>query len=390
MIEAGRVADANVAPELVGDFQLAADIFGERTSEIIASLTDAQRESICDHEAEARALVSSVVKLVDGASNEEALLTILRESTIGQIRGGTDGYVLAVYDLKASGEHSRRPSTKPPPLRRDHAEKALKICVTSRLSPDSSNEPYIHEGDMIAIFDGGRPLYQYPLQRGITGLQKASRMLHLVYSEDALVTRREHGSNVGKSSARGFMTVRQLENVMLVTAQDASKLGKRRNKHFEGSTTGDVLGPIGVPDLLSPLDTWRLTVRAKRSMMGTARTMGQSTARAGTGAAKSDIARDDQGVEPMNFDQMLPEVYSELLYRAGAIAVIDLTCSDGVLAAECIGLNLPYLGLCFSNEHACALSVRLASVVFRKFLTENSGIYKSSLASLLCHAAGSN
>lgn len=388
----GAAAAADDSQDVLGGFRLAMDFLGDKAADVIAALSEAQLEALRDYEEEARALVSSIVKLVDGSDKTPALLTIFRESTIGKIRGGIDGYVLAIYDLKASGEHSKRPANKPPPLRRDHAEKMLRLFLTSRMSPDDDEKAGVSmdSGDMLALFDGGRSSFQAALQVGIKGVKRISRVLHLVYSEEAILKRRQYGSHIGKTSTRGFMTLKQLEQVVLVTAEDAAKLGKRANKFYEGSTTGDVLVPIGVPDLQSPIETWRLSVREKRGLMGSARTMGQAVA-ADTDhrEARPSQDRDDDDVEPMNFDQMLPQVYGEVLYRAGAKAVIDLTCSDGVLAAECVALRIPYLGLCFTAAHAAALDARLASVVFRQFVTENSAIYKAPLALMLSIPVGS-
>lgn len=381
-------AVADTLPEATCSFQLAVDCLGSNASEVIAALSEVQQQSLREYEDEARALVLSMVKLVDGSDNKnQAILTILRESTIGKIRGADDGYVVAIYDLKASGEHSKRPANQPPPLRRDHAIKMVRTFLRSRTSPDTDGDDHsklpIHAGDLLAFFDGGRPSFQGALQAGMKGTARTSRILNLVYSEEALLKRRKIQSRVGKNSARGFMTLRQLEQVLFVTAEDASKLGKRSNRYFEGSTTGDVLVPIGVPDLMSPIDTWRLTVGEKRHMMGEARSMGQAATSEKGPSDSTSYVRDDSEVEPMNFEQMLPEVYGEILYRAGAKAVVDLTCSDGVLAAECLALSIPYIGMCFSSSHAAALGARLSSLVFQKFVTENSGIYKSGLASML-------
>jgi len=391
VLSGAAAAAAASAPEAFGSFRLVADCLGDNAAEVIAALSEDEQASLREYEEEARMLVSSMVKLVDGSDNKnQALLTILRESTIGKIRGGIDGYVVALYDLKASGEHSKRPSSQPPPLRREHATKMVRAFLRSRLSPSTddidNHKVPIHSGDMLVFLDGGRPSFHGPLQSGMKGSARTSRTLNLVYSEEALLKRRRLGSQLGKNCARGFMTLKQLEQVLLVTAEDAAKLGKRANKYFEGSTTGDVLAPIGVPDLQSPIETWRLTVGEKRHMMGDARSMGQAVTAEKTvadGSSSTALVRDDDQVEPMNFEQMLPEVYGEVLYRAGAKAVIDLTCSDGVLAAECLTLSIPYLGMCYSPQHAAALGARLSSVVFRKFVTENSGIYKSALASML-------
>ena len=241
------------------------------------------------------------------------------------------------------------------------------------------------------IFDGGRPSCQEALQGGFKGVARTSRTLHLVYAEEAL---KKRDSWSQKNGSKGYMSVRQVEQVIMVSGEGAVKLGTRPNKHFEGSTSGDVLLSIGAPDLMSPIETWRLTVAEKRRLLGDARTIGASNLPGQVNLEDiGDVAhrtRDDTDIEPMNFDQMVPKVYGEILHRSGAKAVIDLTCADGALAAECVAQNIPYLGVCFSAAHAEALNSRLAAVVFRKFTDEDSGMYKAKLAEMLSKEAGPN
>ena len=87
---------------------------------------------------------------------------------------------------------------------------------------------------------------------------KTIKVLHTVYSEDGLVERRKALSTVGQARSRGFMTLRQVEGVHFIAAADCAKLQKGSNRHFEGSSSGDALMAVGVPEMLK--DGWLMTV----------------------------------------------------------------------------------------------------------------------------------
>jgi len=201
----GGAAADDVAPTLANTFSLAAGALGDEAPGIIAELSEAQQESLCEYETEARVLVSSIVRLVDGSQAEKALVTILQKSTIGKIRGGLDGNVVVIYDLKSSGEHVKRPDIYPPPLRRGHAEKMVRVALRSRLSPDAGEDEALSilGGDVLIFFDGARPSFQDALQGGIKGVARETRTLNLVYSEDPLIKKRISSSQTGKTTREG-------------------------------------------------------------------------------------------------------------------------------------------------------------------------------------------
>ena len=97
----------------------------------------------------------------------------------------------------------------------------------------------------------------------------------------------------------------------------------------------------------------------------------------------AEKARSQADKVSFNFMQMSPELYEEILHRAGAKAVIDLTASDGVLALACLSKGVPYFGICHNSLHLAALTRRLQSQVFRLLADESLPFFNSGLAELL-------
>lgn len=160
-------------------------------------------------------------------------------------------------------------------------------------------------------------------------------------------------------------------------------LGKRPNKHYAGSTTGDSLWPVAYPKMD---DLWKLSVGEKKTFY-------EKAARA---AAPPDEDEEVEGgelpeasprqpgdIEPMNFWSSDDKLYSELMHRVGCQAVIDLTATDGQFALSAIKASVPYLGVCQTAQHAEALAKWLTSSVFRLFLQEGSPLHKPSLAEVV-------
>ena len=176
---------------------------------------------------------------------------------------------------------------------------------------------------------------------------------------------------------------------------DCTKMQKRSNQHFEGSSSGDALMAVGVPEMLK--DGWLMTVAEKRVLMGTAvEPLAPTDTPGEDGSQFDDIEqsaakrprRGDHETVPFNFMQMIPEVYDEILHRTGAKAVVDLTASDGVLALTCLQSGTPYVGFCHNSLHVAALTRRLQSKVFAMLTNESCvPFYNPSLGKLLAGSA---
>ena len=357
----------------------------------LQSLSSEQRNLVKDSTEEAKRLVAAGVRLLDGMDSERSLIQALRDSPISRIQGGVDGYVVIIYDLKSSGEDPTDAAQRSAPLRTIHVEGRTGIALKARSVDDDTINP----GDMWVILDDGRFALGKQLQGSLKPCPKTSKVLHTVYSEDGLVERRKALSTVGQARSRGFMTLRQVEGVHFIAAADCAKLQQRSNRHFEGSSSGDALVAVGVPDMMK--DGWLMTVAEKRILMGTSveplaptDTPGEdgSTFEEVEQSAAKRQRRGDHETVPFNFMHMIPEVYDEIMHHTGAKAVVDLTASDGVLALTCLQAGTPYFGFCHNSLHVAALTRRLQSKVFAMLSNESCvSFYNPSLGELLVGSA---
>jgi hypothetical protein len=204
-------------------------------------------------------------------------------------------------------------------------------------------------------------LDRYTLQ----ALTKKWVVLSLCYTEDAVKKNR--------LNPRGFHSLEQTGKVHIIMSPQTTMPAQRDNKHFKpGTTMGNALLNIGGP---ADVVMWKLTFREKKQLYGN---------EARTVCADDDKShyppRNDADIDPVNYWQMSPQLYEELLWRTNAKAVLDISCCVDTLAVACLEPRIMYAGICFTPSGVDFLKKRLAAVVFQKFLDESSPIYKPALA----------
>lgn len=95
--------------------------------------------------------VKQRVKLIVEPVSEGAFATALSDAEIGKMRGSADRRIMCMYDVKKGGESITAPHLRQPPLRKEHAQKAVRCLNQSR-----GNASEVHEGDLFLFFDGGK------------------------------------------------------------------------------------------------------------------------------------------------------------------------------------------------------------------------------------------
>ena len=156
-------------------------------------------------------LAGKHVKLFVAPKTDKQLNKAFAESYIGQVRGeSSKGFVLIIYDSKTAGESGSTPSERQPQLRPQHVKHLIGGVMSSR------NVDAIDDGDMYAMFDGGRFGDESALMNAFTdstgkSVQKHKTKLSIVYSHESLEARKE--------LVRGYMTMKQLETCYLITAR---------------------------------------------------------------------------------------------------------------------------------------------------------------------------
>ena len=105
--------------------------------------------------------IDTLVKLFIETSDSTSISDRIKDTAVNDLRkeaqpasASEKRYVLLVYDLKAAGEASSNPSTRPPPLRGngDH----LKTYLRASIDAGDSGGSEILERDMYMLFDSGR------------------------------------------------------------------------------------------------------------------------------------------------------------------------------------------------------------------------------------------
>ena len=118
-----------------------------------------------------------------------------------------------------------------------------------------------------------------------------------------------------------------------------------------------MIGPVGIPQAS---DQWILSFGHKKAMYGPLRAaVGGACEEKDKDTAKRKRADDD--FEPSSYHGMVSLIPSEMLHTFPHKGVIDFTASTPELALECILNEVPYLAVCYTEEHAEMLRPRAAA-----------------------------
>ena len=157
----------------------------------------------------------------------------------------------------------------------------------------------------------------------------------------------------------------QVEHIWLIT-RVCPKLTKQPNVHFPGSTSGDSLYGVGIPDAN---DGWVLQHKDKKTLLGDSGMPlpgGKTEGIAPKDDAAKKARKTDQTWVPMTYHANHSHLYDELIHRASAtVCIYDLTCLDGVLAHVAIENNTPYLGLVWADHHRQVFVEQLETQMFQ-------------------------
>jgi hypothetical protein len=218
--------------------------------------------------------------------------------------------------------------------------------------------------------DGGRTSLQEHFSRVFEAakFQTVTRWLTLVYDEDSAMKLDQEKQKqmlffAGCGEPNGYMSVAQVETVVMKGVVEQPSVGLRKNKHHAGTSSGTALSNVQ----LTPLsERWAVPHHIKQQMLK-------------TGVA----CRDDAGDEVVNPEAMSKLLVEELLFRSKAVLFVHLTAKDDLCALAAIESKVPYVAIADSEQHAACLQRHLEEEVFKMFLDEKSRFYKSDLAKSL-------
>lgn len=189
-----------------------------------------------------------------------------------------------------------------------------------------------------------------------------------------MIEQRAERSKDGAARARGFMTLNQVEQVVMLSGGTVQHLGRRPNRFYAGSTLGNALLGVAAASLKS---AWAMSIREKKELYGKARLVTSQD----KGASAPE--RSDDVIEVFNFDLMTHQLWQEIYYRAQACAVIHLTAAEETAALVAMHQGIQYCGCTFTAAHTQHLTRHLQVQIFKSFLTNGSPFFKPDLASVL-------
>ena len=98
----------------------------------LEALSSDQRDLVNESADDAKRIVSAGVRLIDGEDMESTLISAIRDGPISRIQGGSDGYVVILYDLKSAGEDPNDPFGRSAPLPKAHVERMTRVALKAR------------------------------------------------------------------------------------------------------------------------------------------------------------------------------------------------------------------------------------------------------------------
>ena len=300
-----------------------------------------------------------------------ALSKVISESHFGKLKGESGKCVLINYDPASAGEPVTRPEIRVAPLRDAgaHANTMVKGAIGAR-----SSDGELVSGDLYLMWDAKRHGNEAALLKpfskaGEKAMTKERQTLYVIYEEASLSARR--------GAVRGMATIQQVEFVHIVS-KSVVEGEERKRTHYAGTTHGDTLGPVTLPD---PKTLWLLPFGDKKKLYGHARMdVGGPTPGAEGSQAPQRFA---DSLEPVGYHTKPEHLYDELDVAYGAKGWLDLTALDETIALMCIKKRKPYFGCVLTQFHLEALTHRIMAKIIELFTVESSGITQPELIAKL-------
>ena len=227
-------------------------------------------------------LLDTYVVLVPEGKTQQELENSIKASNLTMVKGDPTGLVIYYFDVKSAGECQTQPRRRRTPLRDAIYTKMVRAATTARTPPGST--PHLRAGEVAIVMDGSRRGNQTkllaPWRENISKKVKEDgeddvadddddddddedkanfnhKVLTVVYSEEALSTRR--------TRKRGTAFTAGLSQVEWAHMLSSNKitLPDRARKFFPGTTAGDTIMEVTVPELATE---WQLPWATKKQI----------------------------------------------------------------------------------------------------------------------------
>ena len=314
----------------------------------------------------------------------------LRDCGYACLKGDPTGQVLLHFDLKKFGEPLTRPDLRTPTLREPQYNKLVRAVLNARAGSDEAAT--LHHGDVALLLDGGKSGNKTKLlQPWREGTSKESNKKAEAEAEDdeeaedeeadddkpnfivdrLMVAYTEESLAARKQRVRGTGTLKQLETCWVVTNKKLN-LPPRPRKHFEGSSTGDLLSGVALPSLAAE---WKVPWQLKKDILGKKNlvAVGGKTKYGSEEPKMSN--RSNNGEEPLCYWSMPLNWYEELIHQYYGKLIIDLTPGDGRFAWASLLTRTGYVGICYTQEHVEALEKRIFELLEAEMIDSSSPLF---------------
>eukprot|EP00959_Pyramimonas_sp_CCMP1952_P475036 9503984-Pyramimonas_sp.AAC.2 len=347
-------------------------------------------------------LIRTYVQIVPDQKTAAELETMLRDSALATIKGDPTGLVLYHFDVKQFGEPLTRPELRIAPLRDGPYHRLVRTMLNARAP--QGQLAHLRNGEVAVILDGGRrgnatkllgPWKENTIEtkkdtppskgRGCDepdddddkedddnsdAEKKAgfkASIIQLAYTEESLKKRRNrvHG---------GTGSLQQVEWVHML-AHSRISVPERRRKHFEGSTAGDLINGIELPELSKE---WHVTWKDKKAIYGKRNLIavgGKTEGIQGEAERKTDST-----VVPISYHGMPLLFYKELLHMFFVKCVLDMTPLNAKFAWACLEERVAYVGVAFTKEHMEKIYLHLAELVKSAMADPGSKLFNKEYA----------
>lgn len=225
-------------------------------------------------------------------------------------------------------------------------------------------------GELIFVLDGGRHGNEAQVGTCFVGPKnntafpdKHKSLFFVSYEEKSLMARRDVN--------RGLMN--QVE-IMSVFSRGPLVIKRTQRKHFEGTTLGNVIGPVAVPRY-EDATVWKVEPKVKKEIYGTKGKVLVGGPCPGSAVPKPEL----QGGEPATWHGSPMTLYEEILHSFQVSVVIDATMVDDTFALACLKSKTPYIGITFTAEHAQHVRARLMTSLWQEMQREGSELYQVGL-----------
>ena len=331
------------------------------------------------YQEQAYVLVDQSVQLVVEAKDAKAMADLLRESWakfgIDPV-GENPLYDIGVYDIKLSGEVVTHPHLRIMSFRDEHWEKMAKAFLRSMLpvGNDALAEVNWPASSPIVLLDGGKGhkdcAFHDPFKIEKKVMVKESHLtIHI--SEASIELRRQRQ----KLTAPLSMCSHETARVYLVDNLNSPYV---RRQHYEGSSASSGIGPVAYT---TDDAAWVKTFKDKKDIYGKTNRIAPGGRTPGVdGELAAKMKRKDEDREHVFFFTLPWKFYEDLYRCLGARTATGLTLGDAQMAIGAMMAEVPFVGVCLTEQHRNGVRKHLANTVFKGFFTEGSSFYDARIA----------